>query len=88
MIIVQGFMDVWAWEVIILNKITRALVDELTEKAKAWGWLRMVYDLGELGVGLEVDGTSRDGVISKYIIDFFSQSCFDTSAIHFVTHLS
>ena len=29
-----------------------------------------------------------DGVISKYIIDFFLQSCFDTSAIHFVTHLS
>ena len=27
-------------------------------------------------------------VISKYIFDFFSQSCFDTSAVVFATHLS
>lgn len=27
-------------------------------------------------------------VISKYIFDIFSQSCFDTSAIHFAAHLS
>ena len=37
---------------------------------------------------IRITGQDRPGVISKYIIDFFSQSCFDTSAIHFVTHLS
>ncbi len=27
-------------------------------------------------------------VISKYIFDIFSQSCFDTSVVLFATHLS
>ena len=30
----------------------------------------------------------KPNVISKYIFDIFSQSCFDTSAVVFATHLS
>ena len=29
---------------------------------------------------------AQNGVISKYIFDIFSQSCFDTSALTFATH--